>query len=63
MEVEEQVAAQAHTNVGQEREIVTVMPTVLAIWYAVRTTVMLHLDFRLTTTAAVISKYLINMST
>ena len=31
MEVEEQVAAQAHTNVGQEREIVTAMPTVLAI--------------------------------
>ena len=57
MEVEDQLAAQAHANVGKGKEIATQMLTVLAIWNAVRamvwmTTAKLSLDFRLTTTAA-----------
>ena len=57
MEVEGQLVAQATANVGKGKEIATQMLTVLAIWNAVRamvwmTTVILHLDFRLTTTAA-----------
>ena len=57
MEVEDQLAAPAPSNVGLEKEIATVMPTVLATWNAARatvwmTTVTLPLDFRLTTTAA-----------
>ena len=59
MEVEGQLAAPAPTNVGKEKEIVTQMLTVLAVWNAARatvwmTTVILLLDFLLTMTAAMI---------
>ena len=63
MEVEDQNAAQARINVGKGKEIVTPMSTVLAIWNAASwyttaramvwmATVILPLDFTLTTTAA-----------
>ena len=57
MEVEEEIAAQAHANVGKGKEIVTQMLTVPAIWNAVKamvsmTTAKLSLDFRPTMTAA-----------
>ena len=57
MEVEDQLAAQAPTNVDKEKEIATQMLTVLAVWNAARatvwmTTAILPLDFQLTMTAA-----------
>ena len=57
MEVEDQVAAPAPSNVGKGREIATPMLTVLATWNAARamvwmTTVILPLDFRLLMTVA-----------
>ena len=57
MEVEDLVAATAPSNVGKEKEIVTVMRTVLATWNVARatvwmTTVTIPLDFRLPTIAA-----------
>ena len=57
MEVGDQNAAQAPINVGKGKEIVTPMSTVLAIWNVARvmawmTTVIIPLDFPLTTTAA-----------
>ena len=57
MEVEETLAAQAPSNVGQGKEIATPMSTVLAIWNVARamvliTTAILPLDFCQQTTAA-----------
>ena len=44
MEVEERPVAQALTNVKQEKEIVTMILTVLAIWNVAKTTVILPWD-------------------
>ena len=52
MEVEDQIAAQAPTNVGKGKEIATVMLTVLATWNAVMTIAILPLDLVLSLTAA-----------
>ena len=57
MEVEDQIAAQAHTPVGQEREIAIKIQNVLAICYAAKamvwmTTAILPLDLPQQTTAA-----------
>ena len=65
MEMQDQIAAQAPNNVGKGKVIATPMLIVLATWNAARatmtvwdTTVILPLDFRLTTTAAMIQQLL-----